>query len=81
MSDEELYELSLQRENYEKRPSKKRKKKHTYTHDADLAYAERYRRSGILRYAGVEKSCSKYQADVDYYGCYEPDYCEYYQED
>lgn len=81
MNDEELYELSLQRENYGKQPSKKRKKKHTYTHDADLAYAERYKRSGVVRYAGIEKCCGKYQADIDYYG-YEQDYYSgYYQED
>lgn len=57
MPYEELYKLSLQRD-----------KKGHYTRDADFAYYERQRRSKTVHYANVASRCSKYQADMDYYG-------------
>lgn len=57
LSDQELYDLSLQKN-----------KKGRYTTEANAAYAERYRRSGIIQYGGVASRCSKYRADMDYYG-------------
>ena len=56
LSDEELIELSLQRN------------KRGFTHVADLAYLERKRRSGRLYLEGVPKTCPKNQNDLDYYG-------------
>ena len=57
MTDDELYELSLQKNKFG-----------SYTFDANAAYAERRRRSGAVRYSGVPTKCSKYRADLDYYG-------------
>lgn len=57
MTDEELYEISL-----------KKDRKGRYTREADRAYMERQRRSGVIKYAGVAPKCSKYQSDIDYYG-------------
>ena len=59
MSDSDLHNLSLQ----------KNAKGH-YTYDADLAYIERRRRNGGLHYGNAARKCSKYQADLDYYGSY-----------
>ena len=57
MTNEELYELSLQKD-----------KKGRYTKEATSAYIERRRRSGVIQYAGVATRCSKFQSDMDYYG-------------
>ena len=56
MTDEELFDLSLK-----KGPNR------CYTEEANMAYAERRRRKGN-QFAGIPKTCSKWQADIDYYG-------------
>ena len=60
MSDEELHKLSLQKN-----------KKGSYTREANMAYMERRRRSGIVQYEGVANRCGKYYGDFVYYG-----YCD-----
>lgn len=57
LTDDELYSLSLAKD-----------KLGRYTDNANLAYTERQRRSGYIHYDGVSSNCSKYQADLDYYG-------------
>lgn len=57
LPDEELYNLSLQ-----KRPNG------NATWEANIAYMERQRRSGSQGNLGRGAKCSKYQADIDYYG-------------
>lgn len=57
LEDNELYALSLVKD-----------KLGRYTDSANLAYAERQRRSGYIHYDEVPSTCSKYQADLDYYG-------------
>lgn len=57
MSDEELRRRSLEK-----------KKDGSYTADANLAYAERQRRSNTLRYVGVSKKCNKFYGDYIYEG-------------
>ena len=57
LPDDELYELSLQKDENGR-----------YTGAANAAYDERRRRSGVVRFEGVAKKCGKYQADIDYYG-------------
>ena len=59
LDDDELYALSLERTN-----------SGYYSRDANLAYEERRRRSGYIHMDNVSKRCSKYQADLDYYGRY-----------
>ena len=60
LTDEELYNLSLQKGNNK-----------CYTEEANIAYAERRRRSDADQFVGIPKTCSKWQADIDYYG-----YCD-----
>lgn len=60
MTDQELLELSLQKD-----------RKGCATYDAILAYEERRRRRGHIHYAGVSNRCNKWQNDYDYYGRYD----------
>ena len=57
LSDEEL-----------KRVSGGKRKNGNASWEAEVAYGERRRRSGVVQYASVPTRCSKYQADIDYYG-------------
>lgn len=57
MSDEEL-----------KRRSLEKRKDGSYTAEANLAYAERKRRSNTLQYCGVSNRCGKFYGDFVYQG-------------